>query len=133
LGLFRQNATQRGHLRLITFQMHFFPAPLTRWCQDKGVHTLLSPAHFEGGLRGMAAQSDLEAGSVVMSIPCGLLITATTAAESDLVSPLLRGTPHVRRTLAVVDSFGHVCEIDSPLTAVPQRSTGGNSLGNSAI
>jgi len=41
-------------------------------------------------LRGCAAAADLEAGSVVMSVPSQLLITYTTAAESDFGKALSR-------------------------------------------
>lgn len=45
---------------------------------------------FAGGLRGAAAATDIGAGEVVVSVPRELLISTTTAKQSDLVgqSPL---------------------------------------------
>lgn len=98
-----------------------------RWALEQGATSQVTPALFQptptttsssseaaegsstpgaapspsSGLRGCAAAGELEAGSVVMSVPAKLLITYQTAAESDFGKALSRlpGEPHVARWL----------------------------------
>lgn len=56
-----------------------------RWAVSNGVTTLLQPALFDGGVRGLAATTDLPAGSEAVVVPQAALISHETAKSSDLV------------------------------------------------
>lgn len=56
-----------------------------RWAASNGIKTLLQPALFDGGVRGLAATTDLPAGSKAVIVPQAALISHETAKNSNLV------------------------------------------------
>ena len=56
-----------------------------RWATSNSIETLLQPATFDGGVRGLAATTDLPAGSESIRGPQAVLISHETAKGSDLV------------------------------------------------
>jgi hypothetical protein len=77
-------------------------AAVQAWAVERGAATALVPAAFEGGPRGLAAQTPLAAGDVALSLPAALLITYETARESDLGKALARIPGLGDEALAVV-------------------------------
>ena len=59
-----------------------------RWSKEKGVQSNTQPAVFHGGIRGLAAASSVPIGETAVSVPEALLISHTTAQQSDLVRVL---------------------------------------------
>ena len=73
-----------------------------RWAVFGDIKTLLQPALFEGGIRGLAATTDLPAGSEAVRVPQAALISHDTARQSDLVGSLLT-------TVNVALTTSHTC------------------------
>ncbi|MEW5300954.1 MAG: hypothetical protein WDW36_003841 [Sanguina aurantia] len=73
-----------------------------RRCSAGGVTSLASPAMFGGrGLRGLAADADLSAGQVAISVPTSHLISFDTAMDSDF-GKCLQHIPGLGREMAVL-------------------------------
>ena len=65
------------------------PPAAFRWAKEQEIESLGEPQVFQGGLQGLAARRDIEAGEIVIQVPEGLLINEGTARDSDLVRLLL--------------------------------------------
>lgn len=63
---------------------------------------MLQSALFEGGIRGLAATTDLPAGSDAVRVPQAALISHETAKQSDLVGSL-------PKTVNVALDTSHTC------------------------
>lgn len=70
-----------------------------RWAASNGIKTLLQPALFDGGIRGLAATTDLPAGAQTVRVPQAALISHETAKNSDLV-----GSSHMTLNVALTAS-----------------------------
>ena len=114
---------QKSQQTLRTQSLTQVSPDMCRWSTENGVQSNTQPAVFQGGMRGLAASSSLPIGETVVSVPEALLISQTTAQESDLVMTWSHWSTHRLALSTLVRWCAEATHTHTELRASPKHLT----------